>query len=371
MIEETSFANEVADELDLTSSAYAEDVAVETDLTSAAYAEDVAQAINDGVSGTLTVLQYNIGHFNMGTQAAPTGSNPTTDTVRISYNKSDGWAATPKTTDRNYDTQKQRWKDRISGIDADIIGMPEWNNYFGWMNINTCKATADAEVGIFADYNLSVGKSAISGWWQNTLALKPKYTIIDVEDKDLGSTNGNMAYVRIARVKIRGKIVKIAVTHLNWNNPLGATADPTYSINAQDSYDSRQVEIKNLVKLFKDDPYVILCGDFNTQGPVYGPDVPDSQRNFLAGLDEFDPFVEGFTEDGVTYPGNFTLANNKSNPLKTAPATNARPDTGNLLPRSYLDNIIVRGFTMSEVHVIDDGSLTDHFALYCDLTIVV
>lgn len=48
MIDETSYASDVADELGLTSSAYAEDVTGAVDLTSAAYGEDVAEAVNEG-----------------------------------------------------------------------------------------------------------------------------------------------------------------------------------------------------------------------------------------------------------------------------------------------------------------------------------
>lgn len=47
MIDETSYASDVADELGLTLSAYAEDVTGAVDLTSAAYGEDVAEAVND------------------------------------------------------------------------------------------------------------------------------------------------------------------------------------------------------------------------------------------------------------------------------------------------------------------------------------
>lgn len=368
MIDNTSYASDLYDELGLSSLAYGMDVAADVDLTASAYAEDVAEAVNDGGGKdyTLRVLQYNIGHFNMGYAEAPQDNAlPTINNVLISSAKSDGWTATPVNLNRNYDIQLERWCNRLGGIKADVMGLPEYNRYFGWMG-STCKTVEEA--GIFDGYNLSVGHSECYGWWQNTLASK--YAMTGAEDIDLGSTTSNKAYVRVATITINGKSVKIAVTHLNWNNPLGATSEPAYSTNAELSRASRQVEIKSLVKLFKDDPYVILIGDFNTQGQVYAQDVPSAERNWLGGLDEFDPFIEGFEEDGVTYPGGFTLANSKQSPLKTAPATNARPDTGNLTPSSYLDNIIVKGFTISNVTAIDDGSLTDHFALYCDLTMI-
>lgn len=379
MIDESSYSEAVADELSLTSSAYAEDVTGEVDLTSAAYGEDVADAINEGVEPTptptydLRVCQYNIGHFNMGTAGGPTGTNPTTDNVRINSNKSDGY---PSSTNRNYATQLSRWGSFISGndgVNADIMGMPEWNNYFGY---NNGTVVTTAESGIFNGYNISAGKTASSGWWQNTLLAKSsKYSFSNAVDIDLGSTNGNMAYVRLATVSINGKNVLIGVTHLNWNNPYTAGG-------ASGSYSSRQTEIKNLIKLLEGSQYgnydyIILFGDFNTTGAVYADSVPYSQRDFLAGLSEFDPFVEGFDEEtnGVTkhYGGGYTLANNKDNPLLTADATNSRPDLTDgrpHVPYCYIDNIIVKGFTMSNITVVDDGRLTDHCALWCDLTMI-
>lgn len=354
MISESSYSEAVADELSLTSSAYAEDVTGELSLTSSAYAEDVADAINELPVGsaTLRVCQYNMGHFNMGMDAGNTcligANNATTQ-------------AYPQFFD--YATQLSRWTSRISGINADIIGAPEWNDYFGWNGGN--KVTIGG-TGIFDGYNISAGKKESNAWWQNTLVSK--YVMSNAQDIDLGSTTSNKAYVRVATVTMDGKTIKIGVTHLNWNNPNGQTA--------QASYDSRQKEIKELVKLFQNDPYVILLGDFNTEGPVYGSNVSydPSVRDYEAGLDEFDPFINGFTENGTTYQGGFTLANYDANGhrLLTSPATGSRPDLSNRpqYPYCYLDNIIVKGFTMSNVHVVDDGTLTDHCAVWCDLTMI-
>ena len=351
MIDESSYASDVADELSLTQSAYAEDVTGEVDLTSAAYAEDVATAINEGGGDddyTLRVLQYNIGHFNMGYASA--------SSTLISSDKSDGY---PSSLDRNYAIQLQRWTDRISGVNADLICMPEWSTYFGY---NNGTRVTTANTGIFNGYQLSVGKSVVSGWWINTFASR--YAISNAQDIDLGSTTRNVAYVRVGTITLGGKTVKIAVTHINWNHPLGATSDPSYSANAQASYDSRQIEIANLVDLFKNEPYLILCGDFNTEGPVYGPNVSyyPPARDYEAGLDELQPFIDA----------GFTLANSNANPLLTCIATGSRPDlpARPQYPYCYLDNIITRGFTMSNVMVIDDGTITDHCGVVADLTMI-
>ena len=342
MIDQNSYSEAVAEELGLQSSAYAEDVTGEVSLTSSAYGEDVADAINNRPVGDydLRVCQYNIGHFNMGTREAPT--------ALISSDKSDGY---PGSVARNYTVQLQRWKNRINGIGADILSMPEWNDNFGY---NGGALVTTAASGIFNGYNLSVGAIELSGWWQNTLASK--LPMSSAENIYLGSTNNLRAYLRAAKVVIKGVDIWVAATHLNWNNPGGTGG-------AAGSYASRQKEIKECVKWLQGKSHVILMGDFNTTGPV------GIESGFEVGLDEFDPFINGFTEDGVTYQGGCTLANSRQRPLLTANATGSRPDQPKSYPYCYIDNIIVKGFTMSNVQVIDDGTITDHCAVVCDLTL--
>ena len=352
MLDNTSYANEVADELGLTSSAYAEDVTVAVDLTSAVYAEDVADAINDG---TVRVLQFNIGHFNQGAQPAPTDNNPTTTTVQINSSKSDGY---PNSLDRNYDIQEARWKNFISSINADIIGIEEYNKYFGWDG-GVVKELGDTD--IFDGYHISVGRMGqsifsggnvrASGWQWNALASK--YAMSNAADEELGSTGNYIAkcYAHYARVTIDGKSVLIASTHLNW-------------AQNSDAVTSRALEIQHLVNWLDNEPYFILMGDFNTDGIYIASGKTEQQ--YMAGVSDFSPFVEA----------GFTLANHGNfGDLKTCTATNSRPDIGASEPfrnRPYccLDNIITKGFTMSNVRVIDDGTLTDHCAVVADLTII-
>lgn len=354
MIDETSFASDVADELGLTSSAYAEDVTGEVDLDNTAYGEDVAEAINEMPVGDpdLTVCQLNIGHFAMGT-SPNNGATPawTDDTA-------DGWNATPKTISRNYSIQLERWQKFIDALGVDIFGMPEYSAIFGTHNNYNVPTQS---CGIFDDYipseyttaeqiakRISVGKTAGGGYWINTLISK--YDLSNAQDIDLGSTVSNMAYVRVAEITLKGKTVKVAVTHLNWNQ-------------SQAYYNSRQAEITSLVSLFSNDDYVILCGDFNCR-PMNGDEVN--------GLHDLDPFVSA----------GFTLANNLNHPLATCYATGSKPDVNDPnYPFVYIDNIIVKGFTISNVRVLDTGvqvdggtvdvgMLTDHCAVVADLTLI-
>lgn len=290
---------------------------------------------------SLRVMSYNIGHFSVGTQ----------QTTTISDQETDGW---PDSTDRNYDIQLNRWKNKVSGLKPDIMCMPEYSSTFGSKNGSNVSTESS---GIFSGYNLSVGKSAYGGYWINAIASK--YALSNAVDVDLDSLSGaGVAYVRVAEATIGGHTVKIGVTHLNWNQ-------------SQTHYDSRQEEIKSLIKLFQDDDYVILCGDFNTEGP-YG--ASDAEIKSLKGTLEFEPFLYGFTEDGVDYDGGYTLANHGLfGNHKTFPSTYSRPDrTGQaMIPTSFIDNVIVKGFTMSNVRVVDDGTLTDHCGIYCELTMIL
>lgn len=358
----TSFASDVAEELELASAAYASDVAGEVDAGNVC-GQDMATAINEREQGgyTLRVCSFNIGHFNQGVHGVGISD--------ISDNNSDGY---PQTLDRNYAVQLGRWSRFIGGIKADIIGMPEWSDYFGYNN-NVRVSVADT--GIFSGYNLSVGKDAQhSGdganiaMWKNTLATKG-LTITNVSDINLDIDTGvAQAYIRLGTAQIAGKSVKIGVTHLNLNS-------------SQRHHDARVVELRNLVKMFQDDPYVILCGDFNTDGP-YG------STDYILGASEFDIFVDGLDENSVHYNGISTygqMVNSKVNPLLTYAATGGRPDrvdVGKNQPYCYLDNIIVKGFSMSNIKVLnqdvfntpsdplDVGMLSDHCAVVADLTIM-
>lgn len=344
MIDETSYASDVADELELTSSAYAEDVTGKVDLDNTAYAEDVAEAINEQPSEpvTLRVMQYNIGHFNMGMEAGNVcliGSN---------HQKAQTYSQF-----FNYEAQLQRWKDRIDDVDADIIGMPEWNNNFGY---NGNSLVSISTTGIFNGYDVKYGSQHSNYWWINALAtLSQKFTLTNVQQIDVSNNCGNPPYILEGTITVENKQVVVAVTHLNWNQ-------------SQVFHDSRvEYEIPFLVNRYKNVPYLILCGDFNTEGTYGGAKDPSNKT----GLAEFQPFIDA----------GFVLANSASRPLLTSIATNSRPDQS--LPQSpyaYIDNIIVRGFTMSNVYVIDDGdtvndenavgNITDHCAVVCDLTLI-
>lgn len=360
MIDESSYSEAVAEELSLDSSAYANNVVGEVDLTSSAYGEDVAEAINEGVEPVnpydLRVMQLNVGHFSM-------GHSPY---VEINSDKQDGY---PSTLDRNYAIQLQRWGRFIDGVGADIMGMPEWSTNFGTNNGSTVSV---GNTGIFGDYEEpNYGSAVAGGWWRNCLVSK--LPMANTGSQQLGSLSGaHPAYAQYATVLINDIPVKIVVTHLNWSS--GNT-----------SMNSRTEEISNLIDWLKDEQYVILFGDFNTDGQ-YVQSASKTEAQFMSGADEFDPFITA----GFTLALHGTLGD-----VPTCDATDSRPDhltdsiRGNNNPDTFynrpfcvLDNIIVKGFTMSNVRVLDTdvfntpsdpldiGMITDHCAVVCDLTMI-
>jgi endonuclease/exonuclease/phosphatase family metal-dependent hydrolase len=133
-------------------------------------------------------------------------------------------------------------------------------------------------------------------------------------------------YYRYARLKIAGREVCFVMTHLDWNH-----------FKPGHEHD-RESQIARLVADFKDEPYVVIGGDFNTcvKGAKGWKDAPE----------EYEPFRKaGFS---AAHWGE----------LKTCPATK---------PVKSIDNIFVKGFTVSDVRVQVDPTLSDHALIRCTL----
>ncbi len=129
-------------------------------------------------------------------------------------------------------------------------------------------------------------------------------------------------YYTVATVEYEDRNVKVVSTHLDW-------------AQGQDGYACRVEQIKQLVADFANEEYVIIAADFNTS----------------KGDAEFAPF----------YEAGYKAANGGDNEvLLTYPAK---------APKRQLDNILVKGFDVSNVKLVCDPTLSDHCMVYCDLTI--
>lgn len=135
-------------------------------------------------------------------------------------------------------------------------------------------------------------------------------------------------YCEWARLEIMGREVCFVETHCDWYAGAGHELD-------------RLEQIIFLAKKFKDEPMVVIAGDFNTcvRNRVTGK-WEDAAREFAAF------WVAGF--DGAHW-----------GELLTWPSRE---------PYLSIDNVFVKGFAISDVKVMADPTLSDHSLLRCTLT---
>jgi endonuclease/exonuclease/phosphatase family metal-dependent hydrolase len=239
-----------------------------------------------------TVASWNIGHFALGK------SGDTTMTHAV------------------MDFYKQTYKAYFNDLNADILALVEYNPLMVNATDNQPAVEAreaillnyhDAQIGPKYDYNCN----AIFSNGFEVLSTDV------VEFKKMVQKR----YYLVTTIRMDGDIVKVVSTHLDWNQ--GENGAPY-----------RATQIEELIEAFKNDKYVIMCGDWNT-----------------GKTDEFDAFTRaGYDMANHGYLGD----------LATYPAGSS--------PRSYIDNIITKGFAISHVQVINNAMLSDHCLIKAELT---
>ena len=135
-------------------------------------------------------------------------------------------------------------------------------------------------------------------------------------------------YYLATEVLLAGRKVVIVSTHLDWK-----TIKPEHR-------DFRARQMQMLIDDFAEEKYVIISGDFNVVNPLIKPsrDVPEEYSLFVA--------------------AGYRLGNDGK--FKTYPAGNVK---------SALDNIIVKGFKISDFKVYDRPDLSDHALISARLTL--
>lgn len=275
----------------------------------------------------LRVCSYNIGHFRMGHDQSSKISDQVTDYGNEYYAQDSTNYPYPNS---NYAVQLKRWKNRLAEIGADVFCACEYNTVFGTLS----GATKYAKDVVFDDYPYNFIHDTNTSYWVQAVFSNPKilststhqlltnerYTALDVIYK---------AWASEAVVNI-GVEVHIACTQLNWSRY------PNYKT-------ARTEELAALANLYKNYDYCILCGDFNVDS-----------------ADEFQVFIDN----------GFVCANSPLMPLLTCPAQGLKPSVNNGFPTSSLDNIIVKGFSLSDIMVVNDPFLTDHCGVVADLTLI-
>lgn len=271
---------------------------------------------------TIRVLSWNVGHFAMGNDYNPYASTGIADKFYDEFTAGETYRP-----NGNYDVQKQRWDTRLTAIDADILLASEYSD--SWSKTPAVEAYADIFGSKFPFYVNGTN----NGYSHNALYNRRfpfQYAWNGELKEELALTGGGGRYLLKGMAVIADKDVVVAVTHL----------DPS-DIN------NRAIQIHDVIEDLSEYDYVILGGDFNVR-------------------DEADEFA-AFAQAG------YTLANcGAFGEKKTWPATgwqdsyNATPAT----PYKAFDNIIVKGFTIDSVSIIDDSYLTDHCGVVADLTII-
>ena len=210
------------------------------------------------------------------------------------------------------------YRDFLRRAGADVIGLCEYDTY---MDVSNTCAAADL---VFAEYPSSA--KDLSGTDRlNVLYWKGAECV--ATGKVRFPNHSQHRFYRFARLRIAGREVCFVETHLDWN-----LMKPGHANDRAD-------QIARLVAAFRDEPYVVIGGDFNTSVLKDGKwvDTPE----------DYEPFRKaGFA---AAHWGE----------LKTWPAK---------APCRSIDNLFVNGFSISEQKVLADPTLSDPALLRCRLT---
>ncbi len=240
--------------------------------------------------GAFRFVHWNIGHFALGK-----GKN-TTVTAEASA------------------ARAVEYREKIESLGADFMGISEYDPVFDQAGASTTNL-------LFAAFPERVEGPKNDYQCNAMFSRRAKLLRSEVVDYEY---RWQKCYFLDNVFQIGSKDVHLVQTHLDW-------------MIKPDKECFRLAQMRQLIRHFKDCPYVVISGDFN----VYGA------GDFLV-----------FTHAG------YTLANcGKAGCLDTGLASPAMP----CLQRC-LDNVIVKGFKVSDVFCDDDYyELSDHKILGCTL----
>lgn len=239
---------------------------------------------------SIRVAHWNIGHFAMGKANSPT----------VSAEASPARAA--------------EYRAMVASLDVDILGISEYDPVFDLAGTPTTNALFSAypsqEEGPKREYQCN--------------AVFMRFPVVRREIVDYRNRYQKTYFLDTVFL-IGTNEVHFVQTHLDWNSNEKAT-------------DARPRQIRQLIDHFRDEPYVVLSGDWN----VYG-----------AG--EYYPFLMA----------GYSLANcGEAGCLHTCAGFNKR------MPcvQRCLDNIVAKGFRVRDVYLADkDYLLSDHRIIGCTL----
>ena len=205
----------------------------------------------------------------------------------------------------------------LDKADASIIGLCEYSWFFDKEGVRPAHETVFARYSGSAKSQRQYDFNVL--YWTNAHFIAENV----VWFKQLNAPR----FYRHVKLSLAGRTFSFVETHLDWN-----TLDPGHENDRAD-------QILQLIEDFKDEPLVVIAGDFNTCVKVNGvwEDAPK----------EYEPFRKaGYA---AAHMGE----------LLTWPSDK---------PRMSIDNIFAKGLKISDVKVFADPTLSDHALLRCRLT---
>ena len=231
-----------------------------------------------------------------------------------------GSGSSTSITPENYDEMSAKYKQVINDLGADILGLAEYDPVF-------CTDGKLAKDVIFQCYS-NIYEGTKYDYNCNTIMFNG---LKHIANRQVHYTNYyQRRYAKIVDVLINGRPVRIVETHWDFNGPQGV-----------DAADIKRNQATQLLNLVKDYEYVIIEGDLNTYDTIPGHSHSEKDAATL----------QMFKDAGFEFVNNGYL-----DPFITT------------TDGCSIDHIMAKGFAMSNRQRVDvSGTLSDHYAIYCDL----
>ena len=209
-------------------------------------------------------------------------------------------------------TNAEPWNAVLDEMDVDVLGLCEYHYTMG-----DGRDTIGYLGGKYADFH--VGDQLTYMWNATWVKTNAHFVHVRTEQHDYASCIQH-AYWLDSVYEVAGQEVHFVETHLDWQG-----------------VDERPSQMAELIRFYADDEHVVLCGDWNNKR---GPD------------------------EWMLFATNGYVMANPCTSLEAIQTCQSNDGSGT----SALDNILVKGFEISDVRTAgDDYALSDHRAIYATL----
>lgn len=201
-----------------------------------------------------------------------------------------------------------QYRDFLAKVNADVVGLAEYTHYLD------AAETLGVPTVLFGDWRAAIEAPLRGHGHWNALFVRKFQTLSAGTDyyRDFYQPT----HFVHARVLVGGQEVVLAMTHFEPNYPCDQKA-------------KRASQIRQILDRFKDDPHVVIAGDFNVMS-----------------RDELKPFVDA----------GYVLGNDGT--VKTWPAVK---------PCDPIDFVVSKGLKLSKFRSYCDPKLSDHCLVAADL----